>query len=126
MSDKGKYRKDQVHIDAMSGEGKGKKFDDDKAPVVQGCFHYFPRALQAVTHLSKYGLEKYDLEYDDKNFMKLDPDRIMNAIGRHLMQEAIDGMYDEESNHLHAIAVAWEALARLEILLDSGLPQVKA
>lgn len=97
----------------------GKKYDQDKAPVVQGNFNYFPNALIAVALISKYGAEKYNVPYSDRNFAKVDNavNRYLDAQGRHTLGEAIDGFWDPESEFLHAAHTAWNALARLEMLL---------
>jgi hypothetical protein len=99
----------------------GKKNDDEKPPVVRGFLHYFPRAIKAVALASKFGLVKYDLQYEDRNFMNLDPARLLDADGRHLLDEVIDGPYDPETGLLHAVHHAWEAMARLEVMLDGGV-----
>lgn len=103
---------------------RGRKYDSDKAPVVQGCFNYFPRALKAVAEISKYGANKYETKYEEKNWEKVEDgfNRYTDATGRHLIDEAIDGLYDKESKILHAAHNAWNALARLEILLKNGTP----
>lgn len=98
----------------------GRKYDGGKAPIVQGCLWYFPRALQAVAEQSRYGKDKYNLDYADKNFMRVEEafKRYSDGLGRHLAGEEVDfeGI-DPESGLPHAYAVAWNALARLEILL---------
>lgn len=101
----------------------GKKFDGGKAPLVQGCLNYFPKALMAVAMVSKYGAEKYKVPYTDKNWAKLENAlaRYTDGDARHLLGEAIDGLYDPESHLLHAAHHLWNAAARLELLLDSGV-----
>lgn len=102
-------------------DNPGKKFDTGKAPIVQGCFQYFPKALLAVADVSAYGANKYDVPYHDKNWARLDDafNRYTDGLGRHLVGEYIDGPNDPESNKLHAAHVAWNALARLEILINN-------
>jgi hypothetical protein len=97
----------------------GVKLDAGKAPFVQGCLHYFPKALEAVAFVSRYGKEKYKVEYNDVNWKRV-PDglaRYTDALGRHISYEAVEGFYDQESHLLHAAHAAWNALARLELLL---------
>lgn len=103
-------------------KNSGKKLDGDKAPIVQGCFNYFAKALKAVAMVSKYGAEKYDVDYEDQNWRRVENglNRYLDADGRHLLDEAIDGLYDPESNLLHAAHHAWNALARLERLLENN------
>lgn len=107
---------------------EGKKFDAGKAPLVQGCLAYFPRALSAVANVSAYGAKKYAVPYSDKNWSRL-PDgiaRYTDGLGRHVLFESIDGPTDPESGHLHAAHAAWNALARLELLLTPASPPVSA
>lgn len=109
----------------MSSEGK--KYDQDKAPLVQGCLHYFPRALLAVAMISKHGAEKYNVPFSDQNWRKVTDGikRYTDADGRHLLGDAIDGPYDPDSDYLHAAHHAWDALARLEKMLETGIPLKK-
>ena len=105
----------------------GKKYDQDKAPLVQGCLHYFPNALLAVAMVSKFGATKYNVPYSDKNWKAVEEgyERYSDADGRHLLGDAIDGLYDPDSDLLHAAHHAWDALARLQLLLDAGTPLKK-
>lgn len=98
----------------------GKKLDNGKPPIVQGCFNYFPKALLEVSKVSKYGTEKYNLNYADRNYLRVENGvvRYTDALGRHLLDEQVVGPIDLESNCLNAAMVAWNALARLEIMLN--------
>lgn len=100
---------------------EGRKFDGGKSPVVQGCLHYFPQALLAVGKVSEYGANKYSVPYSDKNWGRLNNafNRYTDGLGRHLLLEGLD-QWDEESKLLHAAHAAWNALARLELLLQDG------
>jgi hypothetical protein len=106
-------------------EPVGKKFDGGKAPVKRGFLDYFPRAIFAVANISKYGSEKYKAKYEDKNWLHVEgaEGRYGDAQGRHEILPAIEGLYDLESGHLHAAHEAWNALARLEMLLLKGTPE---
>lgn len=97
----------------------GAKADFGKAPIMQGVLHYFPRALNQVANLSLFGATKYSW----KGWEKVDDgiNRYGNALARHLLTEETDGLYDDQTQLLHATAVAWNALARLELLLRSGV-----
>ena len=97
----------------------GKKADEGKSPIFQGCLQYFPRALLAVANVSKYGKLKYNLEYSDVNWARVEDgkNRYTDAMVRHLLGESVDGELDPESKQLHATQVAWNALARLEKIL---------
>jgi len=96
----------------------GTKGDLGKSPVLQGAFQYFPRALDAVAKVSEFGANKYSW----KGWEQV-PDginRYGNALCRHILQETIQGEYDRETGMLHAAQEAWNALARLELILREG------
>ena len=99
---------------------EGKKFDQGKAPLFQGCLQYFPRALMCVANVSAYGAKKYDVPFSDKNWSRLDDafNRYTDGLARHLTLEGVSER-DDESGLLHAAHAAWNALARLELLLNS-------
>lgn len=94
----------------------GAKLDAGKYPVTRGALHYFPKALCAVSELSAIGAKKYSW----KGWEKV-PDginRYSDALGRHELR--IEGDYtrrDNDTGVLEATAVAWNALARLELIL---------
>lgn len=104
------------------------KHDQGKVNIVRGCLQRFPRALAAVAKTSMLGCRKYNLPADDKGFAEVADGhgRYTDALGRHLLGEMIDGpVYLETGGALpeegvpmrHDVAVAWNALARLEIKL---------
>ena len=97
----------------------GKKQDVDKTPLMEGCLAYFPRALNAVAYVSAYGSGKYNVGYADKNWERVPTAivRYTNALARHLVAEGVDGAFDPESRLRHAAHLAWNALARLELIL---------
>jgi hypothetical protein len=105
---------------------KAKKYDSGKPPVVQGFFKYFPRAIKSVAMLSLYGITKYETSFKERNFAGLEAERLEDAEGRHILDQAIDGDYDPESGLLHKIHKAWEAMADLEVTLTkmdaNGIP----
>lgn len=92
----------------------GSKLDAGKSPVYQGLFDYFPRACLAVADVSAAGAAKYAW----KGWETV-PDgvaRYSNAIGRHILNESIEGPFDPDG-FLHKAQVAWNALAALELFL---------
>ena len=93
----------------------GSKLDAGKSPIVRGALHYFPRALSKVAEVSEFGAKKYcwrGWEYVPEGI-----ERYGDALGRHLVGEAIDGPIDPATGLLHAAQVAWNALARLELMM---------
>lgn len=94
----------------------GAKADAGKVAVVRGGLHYFPRAITEVARLSGIGANKYSWRGWESV-----PDginRYGDAMGRHELK--IEGDFtrlDPETGVLEATAVAWNALARLELIL---------
>lgn len=91
----------------------GAKLDHGK-PQAALVLHGFPRALLAVSEVATFGAEKYT-----PNGWKEVPDgeeRYTNALCRHLLSEGYEER-DVDSGLRHAAQVAWNALARLELML---------
>lgn len=79
----------------------------------------FSRALQEVGKVGTYGATKYS----DNGWMKV-PDgkaRYSDALLRHLMTEAAGEQDDRDTGLRHAAHAAWNALARLELMLREGV-----
>lgn len=93
----------------------GLKFDQGKAPVVEGCLQRFPRAIAAVAKVSEYGKKKYG-SYGDWETVPDAFNRYTNAMGRHLLSDR-NGCIDPESGLLEIAMTAWNAIARLELFL---------
>lgn len=116
---------EQFNDDITKGPIVGKKLDAGKPPVIMGVLNYFPNALLAVAAVSEYGAKKYKLSLADKNWMRV-PDgraRYTDALGRHVVYEAIDPK-DEESGLYHDQMAAWNALARLELRIRADRDKV--
>lgn len=98
--------------------GAGKKYDSGKSPVWQGLVQYFPLALSEIAKVSDYGAKKYNLEFSERNWEKVEgaKERYEDALLRHILDETTDP-YDGESGLLHAAHAAWNALAVLELVL---------
>lgn len=91
------------------------KYDAGKSPIFRGAVSYFPRALAAVAAVSEFGARKYAW----KGWESV-PDgynRYSDALVRHLTYEGQNEVLDPDSGLLHAAHAAWNALARLELLL---------
>lgn len=108
----------------LPANAPGSKLDHGKSPVMRGFLQYFPRAVLAVAGLSLYGANKYT--WDGWRTVADGIGRYGDAVGRHSVKETIEGLYDLEVKNdprypadiLHATAVAWNALARLELILE--------
>lgn len=92
----------------------GAKLDKDK-PRVDLVINGFPMALMSVAEVAAYGAAKYT-----EDGWKSVPDgakRYTAAMDRHRLMEAMGYDHDAESGLLHAAHQAWNALARLELLI---------
>ena len=94
----------------------GTKGDSGKIAVCRGALHYFPRAISAIAELSQIGARKYSW----KGWQDV-PDgihRYGDALARHeLCIEDDYSRRDRDTGVLEATAVAWNAVARLELIL---------
>lgn len=93
----------------------GAKADAGKVPVLQGLLDYFPRACLEVARVSTVGANKYSWKGWEKVSDGIN--RYGNALARHLLYEFIEGPNDADTGLLHASQQAWNALARLELIL---------
>ena len=78
----------------------------------------FSTALTAVSWVGTFGARKYT----DHGWKSV-PDgqeRYTNALFRHLLSEGRGEFLDKESGLTHAAHAAWNALARLELMLGGG------
>lgn len=91
------------------------KYDGGKAPIFRGAVSYFPRAIEAVAAISAFGASKYAW----KGWENVDDgyNRYSDALVRHLGYEGKGEVLDPDSGLLHAAHAAWNALARLELLI---------
>ena len=84
----------------------------------------FSRALQAVGEVGTYGANKYT----DNGWVGV-PDgerRYTDALLRHLLREATGEVCDADTELRHAAHSAWNALARLDLMLRADeVPNVK-
>lgn len=113
--------------DGVAMGAPGAKLDAGKAPVVTGFMHYFPRAVKAVAMVSAAGMKK-GYAWKSWETVKDGVDRYGDALGRHLVDEAIGSEYDDGpggTGILHAAQTAWNAMARLELILKGGKPLFK-
>ena len=98
-----------------SAHEPGAKLDGGKirASLVLGGFS---RALEHVAAVGTYGAAKYS----DNGWRSVPngQERYTDALWRHLLQEAQGLECDPESHLFHAAHAAWNALARLELMLQ--------
>lgn len=103
--------KDPTGLDAHA---PGAKLDHGKSRLglVLGGF---ARALQAVGEVGTFGARKYT----PNGWMAVPEgiDRYTDALYRHLLKEAQGEVYDPDSALHHAAHAAWNALARLDLIL---------
>lgn len=93
----------------------GSKLDAGKSPVRRGLLEYFPRACSAVAEVSAFGASKYAW-----NGWETVPDGVQrygDAQQRHAIKAMVEGPIDSDSGLLHAAHEAWNALARLELIM---------
>ncbi len=114
MSDTFNYQR-EVDPFGKSAKESGSKLDAGKSPVRRGLLEYFPRACEAIADISLFGASKYawkgwETVPDGEN-------RYGDAGVRHIIKAAIEGPIDKDSGKLHAGHEAWNAMARLELIL---------
>jgi len=89
----------------------------DKPKLYIMLAEQFPNALQQVAKRSELGHTKYaDLDHDYQGFTRLPVIEYQNALLRHLMNIG----EDTETKLDHLGALAWNALALLEMELRYG------
>jgi hypothetical protein len=93
----------------------GAKLDAGKTCVWQGALGYFPRAIEQVAAVSTFGAKKY--AWRGWETVPDGINRYSDAMGRHLIEEAVGHVHDKDSGLLVAAHTAWNALARLELML---------
>lgn len=93
----------------------GAKADAEKAPILAGMLQYFPRAIKEVAKVSAAGAKKYS--WKGWETVPNGITRYGDALGRHILSEAIEGEFDSDTGLLHSAQIAWNALARLELIL---------
>lgn len=80
----------------------------------------FPRALLEVSRVGTFGANKYT----DHGWKTVPNgiERYTDALLRHLFDEATGEVHDKQSELHHAAHAAWNALARLELMLRPDDP----
>jgi hypothetical protein len=97
----------------------GAKLDAGKVDVLRGAIQYFPRSLKAIARVSELGAKKYSWKGWEK--VPNGRQRYGAALTRHLLVEddfsTDNGPGGLGEEVLHASQVAWNACARLELIL---------
>lgn len=93
----------------------GAKLDAGKVCLYRGTIDYFPRALESVAAVSTFGATKY--AWRGWQTVPEGFERYSDAMVRHLTAHSKGESTDRDSGLLHAAHAAWNALARLELLL---------
>ena len=108
-------RKSKIEIDpkGLKQNDQGAKLDAGKVEVGL-IFDDMPRALLAVAEIGTYGRHKYSKS--GWKYVENGIERYTNAMDRHRLKEGIETV-DLETEMLHAAHLAWNALARLELML---------
>lgn len=97
----------------LNQHAPGAKLDSGKLRVhlVLGAFAH---ALSAVSEVGTFGANKYS----DNGWLQVENgvDRYSDAMLRHYLKECSGEMNDPDSGIHHAAHLAWNALARLELM----------
>ena len=111
IEEKRTYKRGEKHIDQHEA---GAKLDSDK-PRTALVLNGFSKALLEVSKVGTFGANKYS----DNGWKEVPNgvERYSSALLRHYLAEQTEYL-DSETNLSHAAAVAWNALARLELILN--------
>lgn len=93
----------------------GAKLDAGKPCLFRGAIDYFPRAIEQVAAVSTFGASKY--AWKGWETVPEGIERYSDAMVRHLTSASKGELKDPDSGFLHAAHTAWNALARLELML---------
>ena len=107
----------EVDPDGHDQHIPGAKLDSGKPDA--SLLLMFGKALEAVAEVGTFGARKYSRGGWQQVVDGLD--RYTAALLRHLFKEHYE-KYDTDSKLLHAAQVAWNALARLELILRQSGP----
>ena len=103
----------EIDPKGLTADQPGAKFDAGKVrPSL--ILNDMPRAMLAVSEVGTYGANKYS----EGGWLEVEGgiDRYTDAMDRHRLKEGLES-HDADSELLHAAHLAWNALARLELML---------
>lgn len=120
---KKEYRKEfyptEKDEDGLSQHEAGAKLDHGKVDIYRHFLAMFPHATECVSWVSEYGERKYS--YMGWAHVNEGQRRYTAALNRHLLDEAKGEVYDTDpekgSDLPHAAQAAWNAMARLELMI---------
>ena len=103
----------ELDPNGLDAHAPGAKLDAGK-PRVALILNDMPRALLAVAEVATYGAKKYS----EGGWLHVENgvSRYTDAMDRHRLKEGIEPT-DADTDLLHAAHGAWNALARLELML---------
>lgn len=104
--------------------GGAMKLDAGKAPLFNGFINYFPRAMIAVAWVSEYGFRKYG-EWGGWRKVANGIFRYFDGNARHNVLSAVETYDDSDSGLAHAAQDAWNAMAKLELMLTAGTVDIR-
>lgn len=108
----------EIDPNGLAAKVPGAKMDSGKVDVMKGAWFYFPRALTQVARVSEAGAKKYSWKGWEKVLDGIA--RYTAAMGRHIKEDPYstdNGLGGLGADYLHASQVAWNALARLELIM---------
>ena len=105
----------EVDPNGKQSHEPGAKLDAGKPAIWRGLLDYFPRACFAVASVSTFGAKKY--AWKGWESVPDGVNRYGDALGRHMLYEALGEKWDPDSEMLHAAHAAWNAMAKLELML---------
>lgn len=102
----------ELDPNGLDQHAPGAKLDQGK--IKAGLIGDFGLALQAVAEVGTFGANKYSR--GGWQHVENGPERYTDAMWRHLLKEQSEP-HDNDSGLTHAAHAAWNALARLELVL---------
>ena len=113
------YAPKALEVESIGAEGAlgspcAKSAARKAAPVDSGFLKYFPDAIMEVSRLSKSGNDKHNPGLP-LQWSKGKSNDHGDCLVRHQMEV---GTIDTDTGFDHAVAVAWRAMAQLQILLE--------
>jgi hypothetical protein len=109
--------KDTASASAFDSSKEGRKNGKIRMELV---FNGMPNALLALGKCMTWAIESKGYEEDDFLTVPDGTKKYRGAMLRHDLKEILGEVTDDESGLIHATHTAWNAMARLELLLREG------